>query len=349
MRQGALAYIFSFFAPVFLEFTEKSKNIYKPAPKSIDFFSFFMYNFFMHNFFVIWRMNMKKIISVMLALLMIATLCACSGDGDEVGDDLDKYKQEDVVVTYVEIPETGERFYFETIDTETVAITGYNGKDMAHTLNIPKELDVSDPNDETTSDIRTVTTIAKEAFYYCSKINAINLPETVTTIEDYAFAGCALITEFEVPATVTTIGEGAFQACTALASLTFEEGSTLSSIGKYAFQECTALTDLELPASVKTIGDGAFWACEALATVIVNEGTETIGNAAFINCKALASVSLPASVTEIGTSAFAGSENLYIGSVLAPAGSYAATYIEEEMHLVERPITGDDLNQGDGE
>lgn len=262
---------------------------------------------------------MKKIITAVLALLMIATLCACNGDS-EVGDDLDQYKQEDVVVTYVDFPETGERFYFETLDTESVAITGYNGKDMAHALNIPRELDVSDPADETTTDIRTVTTIAKEAFYYCSKINAINLPDTVTTIEKYAFAGCALVTELTLPASVTTIGESAFYGCTALTEVNL--GAGVKTIGNFAFGACTALTEINVPANVQTIGNGAFQECAELA---------------FINCKKLAAVYLPASVTAIGEFAFNGSENLFIGSLTAPEGSYAASYIEE-MPLTERPI-----------
>ena len=288
----------------------------------------------MYTFFSIWRIIMKKIITAVLALLMIATLCACNGDG-QVGDDLNQYKQEDVVVTYVDFPETGERFYFETLDTESVAIIGYNGKDMAHALNIPRELDVSDPADETTTDIRTVTTIAKEAFYYCSKINAINLPDTITTIEKYAFAGCALVTELTLPASVTTIGESAFYGCTALTEVNL--GAGVKTIGNFAFRACTALTEINVPANVQTIGDGAFQECAELAEVVIAEGVQTIGAGAFINCKKLAAVYLPASVTAIGKFAFNGSENLFIGSLTAPEGSYAASYIEE-MPLTERPI-----------
>ena len=288
---------------------------------------------------------MKKIFAAMLALLMIATLFSCKKEED--GDvDLDKYKQEEVVIEYVErttvVDEaTGkvetERFYFETLDTETIAITGYVGKDATHTLKIPKELDVSDPNDKTKTDVRTVTTIAAEAFYYCSKINAIEFPETVTTIGNYAFAGCALIQSLEIPATVTSIGDGAFFGCTGMTSLTFAEGSALAFIGKYAFSECTGIGEVSIPASVQEIGASAFKDCDALTTVAVAEGVKTIGDGAFIRCKKLESITLPASVQKIGLHAFSESEALYSDGAVAPAGSYAAAYLEE-MNLSDPPI-----------
>ncbi len=287
---------------------------------------------------------MKKIFAAMLALLMIATLCACSEDNKNKVD-LNKYKQEEVVIEYVEVETKDaagnllytEKFYFETLDTESVAITGYTGPDKAHTLYIPKELDVSDPSDTTKTDIRSVTTIASEAFYYCSKINAIEFPETVTTIENYAFAGCALITSLDIPANVTTIGDGAFFGCTALSSLTFAEGSKLESIGKYAFADCVAVPTVSLPASLKSIDDGAFKDCEALTSVTIAEGAETIGKGAFISCKKLANLTLPASLTSIGSFAFSESEELYANGVAAPEGSYAAAYVEA-MNLDDAPI-----------
>ena len=134
---------------------------------------------------------MKKMLAALLALLMIAALVACS-DADEDKDDLDQYKQDEVIVTYETIG--NDTFHFRSIDTESVAITAYEGSDVAHKLSIP-----------TTLNGKTVVAIDEAAFYYSSKINALEIPNTITTIGDYAFAGCALLTKGRVKKDVTKI------------------------------------------------------------------------------------------------------------------------------------------------
>ena len=266
---------------------------------------------------------MKKLLAVMLALLMIATLAACSKE-QQNGDDLDDYVREEKVITF-ETNEKGETFHFEAIDTETVAITAYEGSDAAHLLEIPSTLNG-----------KTVVAIANAAFKDCSKINAISFPETVTTIGNYAFAGCVLLEYIDIPETVTSIGIGAFTGCTNLSSVIFEGTPKIASIERFAFQDCSALTSIEIPASVKTVGDAAFMNCSALTTVVLKEGVETVGDVAFRGCTALASLTLPASLTTIGQYVFSDCDALFINNVTVPEGSAAHTYLVEEAKLPEQ-------------
>ena len=259
---------------------------------------------------------MKKLLALTLALLMILAFAACSDKEDDKKDNLDDYVQDDdVEITHVTIDQS--TFHFESIDSETVRITAYEGPDSPHDIEIPEKLIE-----------KTVVEISEQAFYY-SNIQSVKIPATVTAIGKAAFAGCAELKSVTIPAAVKTIGEKAFYGCTALTALSFATESALTDIEEHTFYGCTKLTEVSIPAYIKTVGTGAFYGCEALATVTVAEGVEVIGAQAFQNCKALASLTLPASVSSIGQYAFSGSESLYRDGVTCPKDSYAEGKIND--------------------
>ena len=55
-----------------------------------------------------------------------------------------------------------------------------------------------------------LTSIGYEAFYYCTSLTSIEIPNTVTSIEDRAFYYCRNLTSIEIPNSVTSIGSSAF-------------------------------------------------------------------------------------------------------------------------------------------
>ena len=57
-----------------------------------------------------------------------------------------------------------------------------------------------------------VTKIGAYAFYQCSKLKSISIPNSVTSIETYAFCACPF-TSITIPNSVTTIGDDAFAGC----------------------------------------------------------------------------------------------------------------------------------------
>ena len=73
---------------------------------------------------------MKKLLAILLALFAIATMCvSCSKKEEEDDSWKDSYMQEDNEdIDHIQVND--ETFYFEAVDSESVAITGYQGSDI---------------------------------------------------------------------------------------------------------------------------------------------------------------------------------------------------------------------------
>ena len=141
-----------------------------------------------------------------------------------------------------------------------------------------------------------VTSIGYRAFYNCTSLTTIDLPN-VTSIGIGAFYECTSLTNIDLPK-ATFIQNNAFENCT---SLTTIDLPNVTSIGNWAFDNCTSLTTIDLP-NVTSIGDDAFHYCESLTTIDLPNVT-SIDYGAFSNCTSLSSIDLP-KVTEIDRTAF---------------------------------------------
>ena len=162
----------------------------------------------------------------------------------------------------------------------------------------------------------SVTSIGEGAFQYCSGLTGIEIPKSVTSIGDYAFHDCSGLTGIEIPKSVTSIGEYAFSGCSGLTNVVI--GNSVTSIGEWAFRGCSSLTSITIPNSVTSIGVAAFQGCSRLASITIPNSVTSIGAAAFQGCSRLASITIPNSVTSIGQNAFYGCSGLT--SITIPNG-----------------------------
>ena len=62
----------------------------------------------------------------------------------------------------------------------------------------------------------SVTSIGHQAFYGCTGLTSIDIPNGVTSIDINAFERCTGLTSIDIPDSVTSIGHHAFSGCTAL-------------------------------------------------------------------------------------------------------------------------------------
>ena len=113
--------------------------------------------------------------------------------------------------------------------------------------------------------ITDTTEIGRCAFYDCTMIESITLPDGLITIVEWAFAYCYNLAEIKIPSTVTTIGVFAFRSCTSLTSVVIPDSVTI--IAQSVFRACTALTDVTIGSAVATIGRDVFYECSALSSV----------------------------------------------------------------------------------
>lgn len=168
-----------------------------------------------------------------------------------------------------------------------------------------------------------VTGIGKLAFYNCSGLTSVSIPESVTSIDDYAFSGCSGLTSITIPGNVTSIGQYAFFGCSGLTSISIPESVT--NIGDAAFNG-TAWYDSQ-PDGMVYVGDFVYRYKGTLSenTVAIKEGTLRIADGAFSYLRGLTSVVIPESITSIGEEAFA--ECNCLTSIVIPRG---VTSISEE-------------------
>ena len=177
--------------------------------------------------------------------------------------------------------------YLFIADSENNYLLGFIGTEIALTL----------PSDYNGQNYQ----IYKYAFYNCTNLTSVTIPDGITIIEDYAFYNCSGLTSITLPTSLVKIKSYSFENCSHLTSVFYDgdiagwcnisfnnsyanplfyanslfikgnDGYKLvdnlvipevvTKIGSYSFINCTSLTQIFIPKSVTSIGDNAFYKC----------------------------------------------------------------------------------------
>ena len=257
------------------------------------------------------------------------------------------------------------------LDTETGLLEIYNRQPGAYSnMDKPSSALGYAPWYRYTKHIRSVnlsgiSNICSYAFYNCSSLTSITIPESVTSIGVDAFSGCSGLTSVSIPESVTSIGISAFYntpwfnnqpdglvyagkvayeykgTMPSGTHITIEEGTV--GITEGAFSGCSGLTSITIPESVTTIGEYAFYGCSGLTSITIPERVTSIDQVAFSGCSGLTSVTLNSnaitsatysSSQNIGTMFGSQVKNYMFGDEVKRIGEYAFASSKEVVSIV---------------
>lgn len=155
------------------------------------------------------------------------------------------------------------------------------------------------------NEITSVKATSNKALTY------IQIPNTVTKIEgntgnffnpNSAFYNCTSLVSVTLPDTLKTVGKEAFKGCTSLVSINIP--NSVTSIGGAILSGCTSLIEVTLPDSLTSIDYGILYNCSSLGSINIPDGVTSIGNNAFYGCSSLSSINIPVGVTKINYGVF---------------------------------------------
>ena len=152
----------------------------------------------------------------------------------------------------------------------------------------------------------------------------------VTAIDNKAFYECTTITEITIPDTIDKFGEQIFDNCSALHTVycntpyySSNKFLNTSSIKKVVFggqsmpdfvvNNCANIEEIVIEDSVTSVGRNAlyFSGCSSLRSITIGNGvTGSIGYGAFSGCSSLESITIGNGVTSINGGAFDGCSSL---------------------------------------
>ena len=158
-----------------------------------------------------------------------------------------------------------------------------------------------------------VKSIGSNAFYNCTGLTDVTIPDGVESIGMQAFLGCDSLTEVTIPSSVTVLGATVFRSCKNLTTVTFAGAQPPDIKGKYLFNYCEKLTTILVPAGSEATYEAAL--ANQMRWFRLEEEQTSVEKRLLDGCKVVG-FALPASLPRTGDSS---SLALWIG-LLSAAG-----------------------------
>jgi len=235
---------------------------------------------------------MKKLLALLIAVLLNLPVYA-----------------HDIEVTN----EDGVTIYYNYINDEQELLVTYKtdgDNSYSGSVVIPDEVSYMNKT-------RKVTKIGERAFYNCTDLTSVTIPNSVTWIDNKAFDNCISLKSVNISdlaawcninfVNVTTsnplyYAHHLFLNGEEIFNLVIPNNVTI--IKGSAFYGCSSLTSVSIPNGVTDIGSSAFRECSSLTSITFPNSMKRIGNDVFRKCSSLTFITFPNSVTNIGTRAF---------------------------------------------
>lgn len=216
-----------------------------------------------------------------------------------------------------------------TIINGKATVTGYTGKPK--NLDIPSELDGA-----------PVVEIRDNAFYKCTSLQTVSLPESLEKMGHHCFFGCTSLKNINIPDSVSEIGMGCFYGCSSLNEAVLSENLTI--LPDSCFRDCISLNAVILPQNITEIQKFCFAGCSSLSVVSLSGHLTDVGDLAFYACFSIKEIYIPDSVQNIGTHSLGYGENGAVPefSITGKIGSAAEKYaVQNGFVFSEQPSSVD--------
>lgn len=215
--------------------------------------------------------------------------------------DQDKTGREEVTSTTF----NGVEYRIMSHNEKTCMVTG--GKGKGNNIYIEPQIKIGDNTYRTVAimdsafarrDILSVhipegvEVIGRGAFFECSSIVTINLPNSIKKFSG-AFVDMKGLNRVKLPAS-KEISTTSFVGDTAIKDIFVPEG--VERICLDAFVSCESLRNVSLPQTLKVIERGAFFNCKELEEIVIPSGVQEIGEYAFFYCSSLYTILCHATV-----------------------------------------------------
>ena len=239
---------------------------------------------------------MKKTIFFSLMLVLALGLFSCTGKQGSLEYD-ESYAYYDVKFEYNEL-------HYRIINHNSVLLVQHDShKSLSGELVIPSTVRYNDAT-------YYVVGIGYEAFYKCTGLTSVTIPNSVKVIKDEAFRSCYSLSSITLPDGITNLSSNAFDnthyynneanwengvlyigkylvATIEMPHYSIKKGTKY--IASYAFRGNNMLRSITIPNSVTSIGEGTFAYCKSLTTVTIPNSVTSIGERAFYGCSGLTS------------------------------------------------------------